>query len=278
MLGKLLKNEFLQTGRIFAWLLGGGIVIGGLGALFTMKQDMGMAQFFVASMWNFLLMIGASLLQMLSIVMILVSTNRSLFSERGYLTFALPVSSAQMLFAKFTTNVFFMMVCLAETVGLFYVAVSNFRRLISNVSTDIMETMGEDFAAGMGANMGDILGLPSFGEVMKFAGFLLIVFLMFMILLMMGALFVLTVSHVRPFQNKPALWMPIFFVALSVVCYQLVVQISKLVAINVTLGFGGLMGNQDVSINMMSAVVMISITVGLFFLTNWMLKRKISLK
>jgi len=275
MLGKLLKNEFIQIGRIFAWLLGGGVLIGGIGVLFTMKQDAGMAQFFMAFMWNFALIIGASVLQMLSIVMILVSTNRSLFSERGYLTFALPVASWKMLLAKVMTNVFFMVACLSEAVGLIYVAVYNFRRLISNAGTEVLATMGEGFSPDM---FGDILGLPSFADILKFAGFLLLVFLVFMILVMMGALFVLTISHVRPFQNRPALWMPIFFAALGVACQQLVSHLGRLLPINVNLGFSGFMENQKVSVNMMSAIVMLGITVGLFFLTNWLFKRKISLK
>jgi len=275
MLGKLLKNEVIQIGRIFAWLLGGGIVIGGVGVLFTMTQDTSSAQFLMAFMWNFLLILGASALQMLSIVMILVSTNRSLFSERGYLTFALPVASWKMLLAKVMTNVLFMVASMAEAVGLLYVAVYNFRRLISSAGTEVLETMGEGFSPDM---FGDILGLPSFSDILKFAGFLLIVFLVFMILVMMGALFVLTISHVRPFQNKPALWMPIFFLALGVACQQLVSQLSKLIPLNVTLGFSGFMENQNVSVNMTSAVVMLGVTVGLFFLTNWLFKRKISLK
>jgi len=275
MLGKLLKNEFIQIGRIFAWLLGGGVVIGGLGVLFTMRQDPGMAQFFVAFMWNSALVIGASVLQMLSLFLILVSTNRSLFSERGYLTFALPVASWKMLLAKVMTNVFFMVASMAEAVGLIYVAVYNIRKLISSAGAEVVETMGEGFSPDM---FSDILGLPSFSDVLKFASFLLIVFLVFMVLLMMGALFVLTISHVRPFQNKPALWMPVFFAALFVACQQLVSHLGRLLPINVTLGFSGFMENQNVSVNMTSAVVMLGITVGLFFLTNWLFKRKISLK
>ena len=275
MLGKLLKNEFIQIGRIFVWLLGGGIVIGGLGVLFTMTQDPGMPQFFMAFMWNLALIIGASVLQMLSLFLILVSTNRSLFSERGYLTFALPVASWKMLLAKVGTNVVFMVASMAEAVGLIFVSFYNIRRLISSAGAEVVETMGEGFSPDM---FSDILGLPSFADVLKFASFLLLVFLVFMVLVMMGALFVLTVSHVRPFQNKPALWMPVFFVALGVACQQLVSHLGRLIPLNVTLGFTGFMENQKVSVNMTSAFVMLGITVGLFFITNWLLKRKISLK
>ena len=114
MLAKLMKNEFLQTGRLFAWILGIGVVGGGLGALFTMNQDIRTGQFVLALVWNMLLFLFAAVLQTLGVVILLVSTNRSLFSERGYLTFSLPVSSTELLFSKFLANVLFMMNCRAE--------------------------------------------------------------------------------------------------------------------------------------------------------------------
>jgi len=276
MLVKMLKNDFLQTGRVFAWLLGGGIALGGIGALFTLNQEIGMAQFFVASLWNFLLIIGASALQAIGLVFILVSTNRSLFSERGYLTFALPVSSVQMLLSKFLTNVCFMVVCVAEAAGLVYVAFFNFRRLFLNIGQSVTEQLGPGSIGDMDM-IGEMVQFPSFKDVLTFAGFILLVLLVLMVLIMMGSLFVLTASHVRPFQNKPALWMLIFFVGLFAVCQQIVTRVSKLVSIPIVLGFGGML-DTDIPLNMMIAVVMVALTVLLFFATNWLMKRKISLK
>jgi len=276
MLAKMLKNDFIQTGRVFAWLLGGGVAIGGIGALFTMKQDIGMAQFFVASLWNFLLIIGASGLQMVGLVFILVSTNRSLFTERGYLTFALPVSSVQMLLSKFLTNVFFMVVCVGEAAGLVFVAFYNFRRLFLNIGQSVTESMGEGFNGEMDM-LGEMIEFPSFTQVLSFAGFVLLVLLVLMVLIMMGALFVLTVSHVRPFQNKPALSMLLFFVGLTIACEQIISRVSALAPLKVTLAIGGMV-DADIPLNLTLAFVMLALTVGFFFATNWLMKRKISLK
>jgi len=276
LLGKMLKNDFLQTGRVFAWLLGGGIAIGGIGALFTLNQEIGMAQFFVASLWNFLLIIGASALQAIGLVFILVSTNRSLFTERGYLTFALPVSSTKMLFSKFLTNVFFMVVCVAEAAGLIYVAFFNFRRLFLNIGQSVTEQLGPGSMSEMDM-IGEMVQFPSFSDVVIFASFILVVLLVFMVLVMMGSLFVLTLSHVRPFQNKPGLWMPIFFVGLFVACQHTVSRVGKLVSIPIVLDFGGVL-DTEIPLNMIIAVVMVALTVLLFFATNWLMKRKISLK
>jgi len=125
--------------------------------------------------------------------------------------------------------------------------------------------------------IGEMVEFPSFSQVLTFAAFFLLVLLVLLVLLMMGALFVLTVSHVRPFQNKPALSMLLFFVGLFIACQQIISRISAVVKMPVTLAFEGVM-DTEIPLNMMLAVVMVGLTVLLFFATNWLMKRKISLK
>jgi len=276
MLAKLLKNDFIQTGRLYLWVLGVGVVGGGIGALFTLMQDIGPGKLFVALLWNMLLMVGAAVLEVMAVVVILISTNRSLFSERGYLTFALPVSTLEMLASKFVTMVTFMLLSIAEAVGLIYVAMSNMRRVVGNAAEGLLDQMNmEGFKESLSA---DALGLPSFSELMQFLAFVLIVVVVFLILAMMICLFVLTISHVRPFQAKPGLWIPIFLVGGIIFCQQIVSVISKYLQINVSLGLGQMLGSESAKVNMTTAIVMLGLSAGLFFLTNWMLSRKISLK
>jgi len=276
MLVKLLKNDFIQTGRMYLWVLGVGVVAGGIGALFTLMQDIGAGKLFIALAWNFLLMLGAAVLEVMAVVVILIGTNRSLFSERGYLTFALPVSTLEMLASKFITNVVFMLLSIAEAVGLVYVAMTNMRRVVSNVADSLLAQMNmEDFKESLSA---DVLGLPSFNEIMQFLAYFLVVVVVFLILAMMMCLFVLTVSHVRPFQAKPGLWIPIFLVGSAVACQQIVSLASRYLQINISLGLGTLGGSESLKINMVTAITMLGLSAGLFFVTNYMLSRKISLK
>jgi len=276
MLAKLLKNDFIQTGRMYLWVLGVGVAGGGIGALFTLMQDIGPGKLVIALLWNTLLMLGAAVLEVMAIVVILISTNRSLFTERGYLTFALPVSSLEMLASKFITNVTFMLLSIAEAVGLVYVAMTNMRRVVENAADALLDQL--NMASFKESLSVESLGLPSFGELMQFLTFVLIVVVVFLILAMMICLFVLTVSHVRPFQAKPGLWIPFFLVGSAVACQQIVSWTGKYLQFNVSLGLGQLGGSESLKINMVTAITMLALSAGLFFLTNYMLSRKISLK
>ena len=284
MFAKLLKNEFIQTGRMYLVLLAVGVGAGGLGALFTMKQNVGMGQFIGAIVWNFLLILFAAILETLGIVITLVSTNRSLFTERGYLTFSLPVSSTQLLLSKFTANVAFMLLTIAEAVGLIYVALFvNLRNLAGNIGDTLIGKMGagaEDFRDQFSA---EALGLPTRAELLRFGAFALMWLIMFLILAMMAVLFVLTISHVRPFQSSPGLWIFVFLLASLVFCVLVVKNIGDAIQIIMPLQFRGLSSSVlgstgDTGLNMMHAIVMLGLSVMFFFLTNFLMKRKISLK
>jgi len=274
MLIKLLKNDFFQTGRMFLWLLCIGIAGGGIGALFTLNQDIGPGQFLLATLWNSLLIIGVAVLQVLGLVMLIVSTNRALFTERGYLTFALPVSSTQLLFSKFAANVVFMLLNIAMAGGLFYVTGQNIARLISNLGANVMDQVG---AADM--ELYGLMEIPAVGEFVVFGVYALAVALTFLILAMMVVLFSLTISHVRPFQAKPGLFIPIFLAASGGVSIFLVSRLSDLVRMNVHLNFGGVLADgSGPTLNVTAGIIMLGLAAGLFFVTDWMMRRKISLK
>ena len=275
---KLLKNDFFQTGRNFIWLLAGGVVGGGIGALITMTQEIGAGQFIIGMLWNTVLILAAFLLEILGLVIILVSTNRALFTERGYLTFALPVSTTEMLLSKFITNVTFMLLNIAEVAGLVYVSFTNFRRLFQNAGDALLDQMqvGEDMRAQF--SVSDIVSLPTFAEILKFVGFILIVFVVLMILAMMIALFVLTISHVRPFQAKPSLWILIFLVAVTAVCAQVDKLICQAAQLNLTLRFGGMLAGEGIPLNLTHGFVWLGLSLALFGVTDWLMSKKISLK
>jgi len=276
MLAKLLKNDFIQTGRLYLWVLGVGIVGGGIGALFTMRQEVGTGTLMLALLWNFLLMLGAAALEMMAIIVILVSTNRGLFTDRGYLTFALPVSTLEMLSSKFITNVVFMLLSIAEAVGLVYVAFLNIRRVIGKTAESLLDQLNMAELREMLST--EVLGLPSFSELMQFLVYLLVVIVVFLVLAMMVCLFVLTISHVRPFQAKPGLWIVVFLVGCAAACQQIIKLAGTYMKINVTLNLGKLGAAESPTINMVTAISMLALSAVLFFVTNYLLSKKISLK
>ena len=96
---------------------------------------------------------------------------------------------------------------------------------------------------------------------------------------MMVSLFVLTVSHVRPFQRRPGLWIVVFLFGTAVACIQIIKYISDYFKLTVSLRIGMLdESGGGLPLNLTTAIVMVGLSVALFFITNWMLSRKISLK
>ena len=276
MLVKMLKNDFIQTGRMYLWVLGVGVAGGGIGALFTMTQEVGAGQLFLALLWNFLLILAAAVLYVMALVILLISTNRSLFTERGYLTFALPVSTFEMLGSKLITNITFMLLSIGEAVGLVYVSMTNMRRVVEKTADVLLDQVNmAELREMMSA---EAMGLPSFNELMQFLGYVLIVVVVFLIIAMMVALFVLTVSHVRPFQAKPGLWIPVFLLGSAIACQQVIKLVTRYFQFNITLGLGSLIGGESPSINMFTPVTMLVLSAVLFFVTNYLLSKKISLK
>ena len=262
---------------MFAWLLGIGIVGGGIGALITLNQDIGAGQFLIAFVWNFLLFLGACVMQIIGVVMLIVNTNRSLFSERGYLTFALPVSSTELLFSKFAANVVFMLLNISEAAVLLYVAGKNIARLFSSLGEDLAGRFGMEDLQEITSELAE---MPSVGEFVTFGLYLLAIILVFLVLAMMIVLFALTLSHVRPFQAKPGFWILVFLLLSSAVSIFVVQHLPTfLPKLNVPLNFGGaLMTGDSPTLNVTVAVVMLGLSAGFFFLTDWMLRKKISLK
>jgi len=230
----------------------------------------------VALLWNFLLILGAAVLYVMALVILMISTNRSLFTERGYLTFALPVSTFEMLGSKLVTNIIFMLLSIAEAVGLVYVSMTNMRRVVEKTADVLLDQV--NMASLKESLSAEAMGLPSFNELMQFLAFVLIVVVVFLILAMMVVLFVLTISHVRPFQAKPGLWIPVWLGISTAGSLWIVRLAGRFFELNVTLSLGRMIGSENPSVNMVTAITMLALSAALFFVTNYLLSKKISLK
>ncbi|MDR2647594.1 MAG: hypothetical protein LBB67_05690 [Oscillospiraceae bacterium] len=274
---KLLKYEFLHTGRNLTWLLGGSAAVGGLVSILSAIKEPSIASFGGVLLLNVLLLFIAGLVQMAGLVLVLYNTNKSLFSEQGYLTFSLPVSSTQLLFSKFCGNTVWLLINTIVAAGLDVVMILNMRRLVSNIGDEMLSTLENGLA--FKEQLSGMFQFASLQGVLNFGGYLLLLVLVFLILAMMVCIFVITVSHVRPFQAHAGLWMILFLLGSAVVSGSLISTIAKLVPINLSLTLMSVMGeNPTVRVNLTTGIVMIGLSVGLFFATRYLLSKKISLK
>ncbi|MDR1465098.1 MAG: hypothetical protein LBJ11_07365 [Oscillospiraceae bacterium] len=278
MLGKLLKYEILHTGRSFLWVLGIGLIVGGGATLLSFTRDAQMGQFLTTFLLNILLCLIAFVILILAMAFILLATSRSMFSEQGYLAFSLPVSSHQLLLAKFSASVLWLLLSAIEAAGLYIGAFFNIRRLILNAGDAVLSSLNAE--GSMVEDFGSVLGLPSFGEILHLAIALFISVLVFLMLVMMVVIFVTTVSHVRPFQELSGLWTVVFLVASAIVFGGLTKVLSDQIHINYSVKFLQMAGEaaEMLQVNLFKPILYLIFTAGMFFLTDWLLQKKISLK
>ena len=280
MLGKLIKHDLYQTGRLFLWILIIGVVGGGIGALITLNQDIGAGQFFAAFIYNmFLIPLGMITLLIVGLILLMVHNNRSLFTERGYLTFALPVSSTKLLLSKFISSFIFLFLSTAQLLATLIVVMSNMLRLIENLGVAFAEQMGMGGMEGMDEMFEEMAGLPDIGELTIFTMLGMTQLLAYLILAAMVILFALTVSHVRPFSSVPGMWIVFFLVTCLAFSITAIYLVSNNLRMIWPLYFGGaLLDGQTIDLNITGGFMALGLTTGFFFLTNWLLRRKISLK
>ncbi|MDR1927246.1 MAG: hypothetical protein LBQ33_01235 [Oscillospiraceae bacterium] len=279
MLAKLIKHDLFQTGRVFIWLLGGSVVFGGVATLLSVTKDIGMAQFAAGILLNLLIILLMALMQVIGLILVLYQTNRSFFSEQGYLTFSLPASSTKLLLSRFVTNVLLLVANTAVAAAVNFAALFNISRLFRNLGDELKEALLE--GGEMPASMTELLPISftTFTGVLQFAALLLTLLLVFFILAMMIAIFVITISHVHPFSQKPGLCMAVFLLFAAVAAFLAVKWVSEAFPMMIEWKLFTIdTFSQSIPLNFTTAFVMLGISAGLFALTDWLLKKKISLK
>ncbi|MDR2524597.1 MAG: hypothetical protein LBC83_00140 [Oscillospiraceae bacterium] len=277
MLAKLLKHDFLQSGRLFIWQILGGVGIGLIVTVISMQKNIGKGLLLPAILLELLLVILPWIMIFLGLVFIVVHVQRSLFTERGYLLFSLPVSSESLLLSKFLTGAAWLTINFLVAFGLYAVAGRTFYNLMNNLSDDLRESIGanmEDMPQNPISTLFEEL-LPSPKSAAVIGAVLLAIILMIFLLLMMIVIFTMTVSNVRPFQEHVGLWGFLFLIANIAVAVVLTVQVAKVIRLT---PFTMQLLGEAVTPNLTLGLVPLMMTAGLFFLTNWLLKRKISLK
>ncbi|MDR1733976.1 MAG: hypothetical protein LBR73_03740 [Oscillospiraceae bacterium] len=280
MLGKLLKNEFIQTGRSFVPLLGGAILVSGVVTLLSLGDTIGEGQFIAGMLLNMLLIVLGAVIQVVSMVFVLMNINRSLFSNQGYLTFSLPVSSTSNLFSKFITGFVWLLLSAGVAMGVIFVSFQNYRRIFHHAA-DMMSLMGNEQSASLQDQLSGMVSFASFGDVLRFALIFFIQIFAFLLLIMMAIIFIITISHVRPFSLKPGFWMFAFAILTGALCVNAIKWIGEALPFIVQMrllkvSFTNI--NEAATINLSQMFIAAALSVGLFFLTDLLLKKKISLK
>lgn len=265
---KLIKHDFISTGRIIGIVYA---IVAFLSAfiLITKKGENSM----VSSIGAVILVLATMVLFVVVAVVLMIDFHKSLYGDRGYLTFTLPVKSWKVLLSKLIVSGAWLLVALAAILGtgvLFVTTVdSEYGEMI-----DIVETFAD-------INVASYVILMFTKVVILFIEFCSIAILAF---------FANTCSNVWKFQKHPVIFTIIFAVAALFVVAKINDFANDFFAFGVffvdekikfaftNTSYMNLSNEMIPRIDLGGPFIIILEGVASFFATNYLMSKKINIK
>lgn len=218
MLNKLLKHDFIATGRIMGAVYAVVALIMGyvLISYYITRDEENIGQMLGITV----LLIIAMCSFILTTVVMIVDFQKTLYGDQGYLSFTLPVKSVSLLTSKVITSTVWYIAAFACLMGTMAVTYTVLKEDVMGESYDTIESMLPLFTGGKSVStliLTIVLSLVNY--FIRFA------------VLTIEIYFAITIANTRPFQKRYLLWTIVFAIAIIFVD----VQISNLIAEHVTL-------------------------------------------
>ncbi len=274
MLGKLLKNEFIATGRIMGALYAVVAVIMAyvLGSYYIAKDTASTGQM----LGIMVLLLISSCSFILTAVVMITNFQKSLYGDQGYLSFTLPVKGSTLLISKIiTSTVWFVaaFACLMGTAVITFFVVKE--DVIGEETYSTIESLLPMFLEGK--SISTIITSIVISMVSYFLRFAVITIEMY---------FAISLANTRHFQKKYLLWTIIFTIAVLFI----VERISGVIADNIVFGIATV-GNKISVItsydqlasgasftDLVSVITYLIFGVGLYYATFYVMNKKVNIR
>ncbi len=277
MMLKLLKNDFISTGRIMGVIY---IIVAGIsaGTLVSHYIKSGEDMTVVEALGIALLLIVSLCLFVLTVVFVLNDFQKSLYGEQGYLTFTLPVKSWMILTSKVIVATVWFVIALVALLASLWVTVVVLKEEILGDNYDLVMGMLEQIST---VNIASVI----FSVVIR----IILYFVMFAFFTI-TVFFTSTVANTRHFQKKPIFWTIVFFVPIagvttriaefinSKIVFSLFFIEGKMSLITDNLEYYRLQANGNSPVDIASIFVYLILGVGIFFATHYIMSKKVNIR
>ena len=268
MVGKLIKNEFKAALHSVA-----GIYIAAVAAVAFLAISLLFKIVWLSAISLLAVIVVAMGILIITIFSVVTNFNKSLFRDQGYLTFTLPVTSGQILFAKTICSFFWILLSYVSLLAIF-----------AGIYMYAAEQIGEETIATVKILLSTITELPDTGAVITVISVIILRIFLKLVFYIAEIYFAITLSNVRPFQRQSLIPAILIFVVLSgattIISSLLTAYVPLSLAITVhgielttkAMAAGGMMfGVADV-------IFEFAITCVFFFMSAWFMNHKINLK
>lgn len=264
--GMLLKNDFLASSRVIS--------------LFYLIEAAALLEFIIGRKIenNTATAIGVILnfaipflLVFVSLFFVVYDFNKSLYSQQGYLSYSLPVTSNQLLGSKMIVYGMWMFVSYAVSL-LVWAYLASYAEGNENIKmADVLLTM---------------FGLPSLAHIKIYAIYYIILFFVITFSFISIIYLAITAGHMRKFQKSPTMSAVIFFVIIAAIMFYLIYIVDKNIFISFLVYDDGptklIVGRQNisngVSLPMSPVFYLVLQDVALFFLTSYIMYKKVNIR
>lgn len=201
---KTLKHDFISTGRIMGVIYA---IMVGIGIVTFLTKDVSEGQLSLVGVM--ILMLMSLCLLVLTTVVVLVDFQRSLYGDRGYLTFTLPVKSWKILASKVIVSGTWFVIALAAIMGSMWVGFTSAKDYFG----DDAEMLSEMVEALIGKNVDSMIAMLIARILILFLEFCFFALVIF---------FTNTLSNTRYFQKHSMLFTIVFFIPIFYITYKIV--------------------------------------------------------
>lgn len=269
---KSLKHDFISTGRIMGVIYA---IMAGLSLFIVLTKDV--KEGAVSLLGVLALMILSLCLLVLTAVVVMLDFQRSLYGDRGYLTFTLPVKSWQILASKIIVSGAWFVIALCAIIGSMWVALSSAKEYFG----EDYEMMKDTIEMLFGANIDSMVAMIVVRIIILFVEFCFFAIVIFL---------TNTLSNTRHFQKHSIFFTIIFFVPIFAAIYYITMKANELFVFSLFFidGKPEFVADAEVYKNYISqyyspvdiSEVIIYVLMGIvcFWITHWLMSKKVNIK
>ncbi len=268
MVGKLIKNEFKAGLHSIAPIYVAAVAAVGFMALALAFKIAWLTAISLVAV--IVIALGILIVTLISVVS---NFNKTLFRDQGYLSFTLPVTSGQLLFAKALSSFVWILLSYIAVIGIF-----------AGIFLYSSDMVGEENITMIKILVSTVAEIPDTGAVIKVVTFICVRIFLKIVCLIAQIYFAISLSNVRPFQRQSFLPAILIFVVIYGVMNTVSTLLTAYVPLSIIISVQGI----ELSTRAMSAGGMVYgvadiifefvMTSLFFYLSSWFMNHKINLK
>ena len=268
MVGKLIKNELKAGLHSVA-----NIYIAAAAAVAFMAISLAFEIAWLTAISLIAVIVVALGILIVTLISVVSNFNTTLFRDQGYLSFTLPVTSGQLLFAKALCSFFWILLSYLALIGIF-----------GGIFYYATDQVGEENIAMVKILISTMAELPDTAAVIKVVIVLVTRVFLKITFLISEIYFAITLSNVRPFQRQSFLPAIIIFAVLFGVLQTASAFLTAYVPLSMVISVEGIrfsttaMAAGGMVLGVADVIFEFVITCLFFWGSAWLMNHKINLK